>query len=180
MKKLLFLLILIPILGYGQKIKENKIDKFTGQHVIETTQEGLVKRNKWKNQWQQLLISLRYVNGEWVIPSFIELKEIEKYDEDSQLILLLDNNETIILPSLYTGIGSEDCPIGLGGINSNVHGFTTVFPLTNDDIDKLRSHLITDVRISPLGHNYDFEVGTKERDLLQRMIKLIDNNIKNK
>lgn len=179
MKKLLLFLFLFPIMSWGQKIKEDTKDKFTGQHLVSTSQEALIKRNKWKNQWQQVLISLRNIDGNWTMPTFFELNDVEKYDENSQLLLLLNNGKTIILNTLYTGIGNEDCPIGIGGVNTNVHGFSTVFNLSNEDIDKLRNNYITDVRVSPLGHNYDFVVDKKEQELLKRMISLIDNKIAN-
>lgn len=169
------MLMLLPIVAWGQKIKENSVDKFTGQNVVCTTQEALAKRNKWKNQWQQVLVSVRNVNNEWTIPAFIELYEIEKYDENSQLIILLSNGDKVILPSLYTGIGSEDCPIGIGGINSNVHGFSTVFPLSKSDVDLLRENDITDVRVTTLGANHDFAINKKEQGIVKRMIKLIDD-----
>ena len=163
--------------AWGQKIIKNENDKFTGQRIIETSQEALAKRNKWKNQWQQVITSVRYTDGEWTMPVFFELEEIEKYDENSQVIFLLENGKRIILPSLYTGIGAEDCPIGLGGVNSNVHGFSTILPLTNKDVELLRQYMITDVRVSPLGKNYDFVIGKKEGSVIMRMITLIDNAI---
>jgi len=162
----------------AQKIAKDEIDKFTKQRVIETKQEELIKRNKWKNQWQRILISIRNVNGEWVMPAFIELEEIEKYDDESTMTLLLDNGESIILESLYTGIGAEDCPIGIGGVNSHVHGFSTVFNLSETNLNMLRAHEITDIRVSPLGKNYDFVVGDKEKSLISRSIGKIDNLLK--
>lgn len=168
-------MLLPPMLAWGQEIIENDIDKFTEQHVVCTTQEPLAKRNKWKSQWQQVLVSIRKVDNEWVMPTFIELDEIEKYDEHSQLILLLSNGDRIFLPSLYTGIGAEDCPIGIGGVNHHVHGFTTVFPLSEQDVDLLRKNSITDVRVTTLGANHDFAIGKKEQDVVKRMIKLIDD-----
>lgn len=179
MKKLLtVLLIILPIIANGQKIAKNEIDKFTKQHILETDQEALVKRNKWKNQWQRVLVSIRNVDGEWFMPAFIELEEIENYDSNSQVVLLLDNDEPLILQSLFSGIGAEDCPIGIGGVNPHVHGFSTILPLTEVDVNLLRNHAITDVRVSPLGANHDFEVGKKEMDIIQRMIKLIDDKLK--
>ena len=179
MKKLtLAMLLLFPMVTMAQRIEKNEIDKFTKQHVVETSQEELIKRNKWKNRWERVLVALRNVNGEWVLPAFIELGEIEKYDENSTMSWLLDNGEVVILKSFYTGIGSEDCPIGIGGINHNVHGFTTVFNLSDADIEMLRKHTISDVRVSPLGKNYDFVVGKDDSDLIMRMIKVVDNTIK--
>ncbi|MDE6353417.1 MAG: hypothetical protein K2K88_09855 [Muribaculaceae bacterium] len=178
MKKLIAMtLMLLPMLARGQKIIKSEIDKFTGQRIVETSQEAIAKRNKWKNQWQQVLVSVRYTDGEWTMPVFFELEEIEKYDENSQVILLLANGERIILPSLYTGIGAEDCPIGLGGVNSHVHGFSTILPLENKDVELLRQYEITDVRVSPLGKNYDFVIGKKEGSTIMTMINLIDNAV---
>lgn len=169
---------MLPLTMVAQKIGKNEVDKFTKQRVIETKQEELIKRNKWKNQWQRILISFRNVNGEWVMPTFIELDEIEKYDDGSTITLLLDNGDAIILECLYTGIGAEDCTIGIGGINPHVHGFSTVFNLSTDDVDLLKKHNVTDVRVSPLGKNYDFAVGEKEQSLLMRSISKIDDLLK--
>lgn len=180
MKKLIVMMIMfvLPLTMAAQKIAKDDVDKFTKQRVVETKQEELIKRNKWKNQWQRILISIRNVNGTWTMPAFIELEEVEKYDEESSMTLLLDNGETIILESLYTGIGAEDCPIGIGGVNSHVHGFSTVFNLSNSNIDMLKQHVVTDVRISPLGTNYDFVVGEKEQSLIMRSVSKIENLLK--
>lgn len=175
-KLLLILFVITSSFLYGQKIKEDKVDKFTGQKIVCTTQEALAKRNKWKNEWQQVLVSIRRVDNEWVMPTFIELEDIEKYDDDSQMILLLSNGDKITTRSLYTGIGAEDCPIGIGGINSHVHGFSTVFPLTELDLNLLRQNDITDVRITTLGALHDFSIGKKEQTLVKRMIELIDKS----
>lgn len=177
MKKLMLILfVMASSLAYGQKIKENTVDKFTGQKTVCTTQEALAKRNKWKNEWQQVLVSVRKVDNEWAMPAFIELEDIEKYDDDSQMILLLSNGDKITMRTLYTGIGAEDCPIGIGGVNPHVHGFSTVFPMSESDVCLLRQNDISDIRITTLGASHDFPIGKKEQSVVKKMIELIDKS----
>ena len=58
-----------------------------------------------------------------------------------------------------------------------MHGFSTVFPLSDSDINLLRNYNITDIRVTTLGSNHDFAIGKKEQDLVRRMIEIIDNAI---
>lgn len=179
MKKLLFLLILIPILGYGQKIKENKIDKFTGQHIISTSMEVLWKPKPFTREHKIIEFKLRWVNGEWMMPTLISVDEILKYEEGDGLILLLDNGETIILETLYTGVSSPNYEGNLQGAVNMLKTFNTVFQLSPEDIEKLKKYKITDVRISALGTNIDLEIQGKNQELVMKMIDLIEKTISN-
>lgn len=174
MKKLLaMMLMLLPTLAWGQKIAKHEVDKFTKQVVIETSSEKIADYNKWKSLLpdpSEVFVSIRNVDGTWVMPASIRLDEVQKYTEEDGLTLLLENDATIILKTLYTGIGGESV-----GLSNNKHAFNTAFELTDDDVNNLRANKITAVRVNFLGGHKDFECNKSKGEKVMKMIKLVDD-----
>jgi hypothetical protein len=174
MKKLLaIMLMLLPMLAWGQKIARQEVDKFTKQSVIETSSEKIADFNKWKSlipDPSEVVVSIRNVDGAWIMPTSIRLDEIQKYTEEDGITLLLENDATIILKTLYTGIGAESV-----GLSKNRHAFNTAFELTNEEVDNLRTNNIIAVRVSYLGGHKDFECNKSKGEKVKKMIKLIDD-----
>lgn len=176
MKKLIAIIIfLLPIMAMAQKIEKNEIDKFTKQRLVETKMETLAKFNKWKSfkaDNTRLNIGVRFCNGEWLFPALIILDDCEKVIEGNGVLFLLDNGETIISTTAYTGIFESSQEPG-----SHLWMFNTVLYIDQDDVDKLRNYKITDIRISVLGKNYDLPVDEGKQDLINRMINLIESKL---
>lgn len=174
MKKLIVLLLMMfPMVMWGQKIIKNDIDKFTKQVIIETSSEKIADYNKWKSlspDPSEVLVSIRNVNGTWVMPASIRLDEVQKYTEEDGITLLLENDATIVLKTLYTGIGGESV-----GLSSSKHAFNTAFELIDDDVNNLRTNKIIAVRVNFLGGHKDFECNKSKGEKVMKMIKLIDN-----
>ena len=174
MKKLIaMMLVLLPMLAWGQKIARHEVDKFTKQSVIETSSEKIADFNKWKSlitDPSEVVVSIRNVDGAWIMPASIRLDEIQKYTDEDGITLLLENDATIILKTLYTGIGAESV-----GLSNNRHAFNTAFELTNEDVENLRTNNITAVRVSYLGGHKDFECNKSKGEKVKKMIKLIDD-----
>lgn len=174
MKKLIaMMLMLLPMLAWGQKIARHEVDKFTKQSVIETSSEKIADFNKWKSlipDPSEVVVSIRNVDGAWIMPTSIRLDEIQKYTEEDGMTLLLENDATIVLKTLYTGIGAEHV-----GLSNNRHAFNTAFELTNEDVENLRTNNIAAVRVSYLGGHKDFECNKSKGEKVKKMIKLIDD-----
>ena len=174
MKKLIaMMLVLLPMLAWGQKIARHEVDKFTKQCVIETSSEKIADFNKWKSlipDPSEVVVSIRNADGAWIMPASIRLDEIQKYTDEDGITLLLENDATIVLKTLYTGIGAESV-----GLSKNRHAFNTAFELTNEDVDNLRTNNITAVRVSYLGGHKDFECNKSKGEKVKKMIKLIDD-----
>lgn len=174
MKKLIaIMMMMFPILAWGQKIDKHEVDKFTKQCIIETSYEKIADFNKWKSlipDPSEVLVSIRNVDGAWRMPASIRLDEVQKYTEDDGITLLLENDSTMILTTLYTGIGAESV-----GLSNSRHAFDTVFELTDEEIDNLRKYKITAVRVNFLGGHKDFECNKSKGEKVKRMIKLIDD-----
>ena len=133
----------------------------------ETSTETLYSVNFMASGYiYQFEFCIKRVENTYVMPANILLRDIEKYDEDSGVIFLLDNNETISLKTLFTGIGATRF--------ANGYYFSTCFNLSNEVVDKLKNHRITDVRILYMGGHYDREIKKNKQDLVMRMLKLFD------
>ncbi len=176
MKKLITIIILLlPIMATAQKIEKNEIDKFTKQRLVETRMETLAKFNKWKSlkaDNTKLNISARFCNGEWNFPALIILDNCEKVTDQDGVWFLLENGETVISKTAYTGIfESSNIP------GSSLWSFNTVLNINQDDINLLKNYKITDIRITVLGQNYDLPVEEGKQDLIKRMISLIESKL---
>ena len=169
MKKILFSLLLavITVGVNAQKIKYKEVDKFTKQMKAETSTETLYSVNFMASGYiYQFEFCIKKVEDTYAMPANILLRDIEKYDEDSGVVFLLDNNETITLKTMFTGIGATSFAKG--------YYFSTCFNLPNDVVKKLKNHKITDVRILYMGGHYDREIKKNKQDLVMRMLKLFD------
>lgn len=169
------MILLLPIMAMAQKIDKNEIDKFTKQHLVETKMETLAKFNKWKSlkaDNTKLNISVRFCDGEWFFPALIVLDECKKVTEGDGVLFLLDNGETIVSITAYTGIFKSSNEPG-----SHLWTFNTVLYIDQEDINKLKNGKITDIRISVLGQNYDLPVDEGKQDLIGRMITLIESKL---
>lgn len=174
MKKLLVLMMMaLPMMAGAQKIVKNEVDKFTKQSVIETSCEKIADFNKWKKfipDSSEVLVSIRNVDGTWIMPASIRLDEVQKYTEEDGITLLLENEVTIILKTLYTGIGGENA-----GLSINKHAFNTAFELTENDVSNLRTNKITSVRVYFLGGHKDIDCRKSQGEKVMKMIKLVDD-----
>lgn len=171
MKTIRLLLTLIlsmtALSSFAQKIKEKTVDKFTNVETAETSTETLYSVNFMASGYtHQFEFSIRKIGDKYEMPANILLKDIEKYDENSGVVFLLENKETIKLLTSYTGIGASK--FGLG------YYFSTCFTLSDEDVSKLSKYKITDVRILYMGGHYDREIKKNKQDLVIRMLKLFE------
>lgn len=170
MKKniLLIAFCLISTLLYAQKIKKNEIDKFTKSEIIETSSETLYSVNSMGTGWCYMFdFCIRRVNGEYSMPTNILMRDIVKYTENDGVIFLLDNDDTVVLKTNYTGIGAES--FGKG------YWFNTNFSLSKEDVEKLKNHKILSVRINYMDGKYDRDLKGKKKEMVMKCLKLFDN-----
>jgi chromosome segregation and condensation protein ScpB len=128
---------------------------------------------------ENIIESVVFVAGEPVLISDlcfkfdVKPKQIEKaveklnqkYDENSGIVLLLDNGEQLFLETLYTGLGST-----MYGSGSFI--FSTVFELSNEEVEILKVHKITDIRIKYFGGHYDKSLKSNKQVLIMKMLNL--------
>lgn len=171
MKRILLVAMLLTFALSGifaQKIKTKEIDKFTKSEIIETSLETLFQVNYGSGWTHRFNITLRRVNGSFVMPTYILLPDMVKYTEGDGVILLLDNGETLFLETLYTGISSRNS-------TNTGYGFSTVFELSQEEIELLKHNKVTDIRVRYFGGSYDKEIKNKKQTLIIDMLRLFDN-----
>lgn len=152
---------------FAQKIKKNEVDKFTKEQTIETSIESLYSVNFLASGFiYKFDFQIRKVGDVYSMPANILLKEIEKYDENSGVTFLLDNDDTVELTTNFTGVGATKY--------GNGYFFETSFTLSSDDVKKLKEHKITNVRIRYLGGHYDRELKSKKQELVMKCLQLVD------
>lgn len=171
MKAKLLLMMTFLFLGmgvsFGQKIKKKEIDKFTKSEIIETSTETLYTVHFMASGWiYRFEFQLRRVNGEYSMPANILMQDMVKYTEDDGVTFLLDNDETVFLKTSYTGIGADRLSEG--------YNFSTSFLLSKDDVEKLKTHKITNVRVSYMGGHYDREIKKNKQGLVKDMLNLFE------
>ena len=143
------------------------MDKFTKSEIIETSSETLYSRNPmFMGITNSFDFIIRRCNGAYVLAADILMHEIVKYEENHGVTFLLDNGEVVALTTNYTGIG--------GNRNGSGYNFSTSFSMTDVDVQNLKQHKITDVRITYLGGSYDHKLKEKKQDLIQRMLDLFN------
>lgn len=178
MKKLIaIMMMLLPMLAWGQKIVKNGTDPFTNQIAIETSMEGLLNRNKFKNQWNEVKVALRYDNGTWSVPASILMDKTQYFNPDCLLVLRLSNGRVITLNANSSGeaMNSERGALG-AATQTRVAPFQTVYlGLTDDDIEALQEYPITNMRITSEMTKFDYEIKGKSSEVFKRMIKLVDD-----
>lgn len=181
MKHLLIIfMIFVPFIVSAQKIKSNGIDPFTNKIAIETSQEGLLNRNKFKNQWNEVKVSLRYEDGVWSLPASVLMDKTQHFNPDCKLILRLDNGRVVTLNATTTGeaMNSERGALGVATQIRVAPFETTYVGLTDEDIEDMRQYPVTNMRVTSEMTNFDYEIKGKSSDLLIRMIELIDKALK--
>ena len=169
MKKLLFIFFacFLVSVSYAQKIMKNEVDKFTKTKIVETSKESLYSENYMGSGWiYKFEFCIRKAGDSYVMPAKILLKDIEKYDENSGVTFLLDNDDIVELKTNFTGVGATN--FGKG------HFFETSFNINDIDVQKLKEHKITDVRVSYLGGHYDRELKGKKQELVMKCLQLVD------
>lgn len=170
MKKFFWLMLLVVFVGTvnAQKIIVNEIDKFTKEEVIQTSFKDLYTRYLLGMQVSDSFsCSLKKSGDTYVMFAKIMTRGIVKYDEDSGIIFLLANGESVRLKTSYTGIASTRIASG--------YLFETAFILTESDVEKLRSNNVVATRLIYMGEYFDRDLKSEKQKVIAKMFKLIED-----
>lgn len=161
----LLALMMFPLVLSAQKLITNEVDKFTNKLTQETNYETLFRVNRMASGYShQFNFSLKRSEDNFTMFASILLPDIVKYDESSKVYFLLENRETVILNSNYTGISGEKY--------ANGYLFETSFSISHEDLQKFKNFKVTDIRIEYMDGYYDKEINDKKQTLIQQMLML--------
>jgi len=175
MTKLILVLTILPYLCFGQKIEENKYDKFDSAIKIKTTTEYLSsKKNDEQGELRTFVSSNILLSPKY--------KDIQKKDAAIFLVFkslgvtsLNDDSKTKIIFSdgstgeyKYEGrtqiIGSEDVAI-------------MYFIVDLNSSDKIITQNIQSIRISLSDENRDFDLPINKQDIIKNCLSLVKSEL---
>ncbi|MDE5726628.1 MAG: hypothetical protein K2H94_00705 [Duncaniella sp.] len=162
LKAITALLFCIYGICFAQKIEKNEIDRFTKNTIIETSSVKLLNVFGFFRP-HVFNCCLRKVNDLYVLPTYIMFdNESVKITEDDGVYFLLDNDESVFLPTGYTGITDRR------------NSFDTVYEISLENAEILKNHPITAIRITYMGGYYEHDVAPKNKSKLIKMFSLIE------
>ncbi len=170
MRKLLLIFAIICGNGstYSQKIVRCEIDKFTKKQIIETSGVRLYTQYRMGLGFTNVFeCGLRKVNDIFSMPAKILTPKIEKYAEKDGVTFLLENDETVFLPTNHIGVSGDKWNQG--------YWYNTSLSITPKQADLLRKYKVTTIRVSYLRGHYDHDVIDDNQDKIIKMFRLIDS-----
>lgn len=166
MKRFILFLAILNICGsaYSQKIVKNEKDSFTGSHVIETSYVTIS---------DGLSCSVRSVNGIRVLlVSFNGGDEIYTMERDAQFMFKLQNDSIITLINQEDAVG-EYRSLNVGSTHISHFLLKTKYDLSEEKINELQTHKITNVRFYTTAGYIERKVSEKNAKKLLKLFNLI-------
>jgi hypothetical protein len=160
----------------SQKTGEDNIDKFTNSRVIMSNSETLYGSfNYFTGTDYAFKFNIKRTNDLYCLLARIySFGSIWGYDDNSSVILLLEDKETVSLVSNISGLG------GNWDEFNKAYYFDISFILLPEDIVRLKNHNITNVHIQYMDGFYDKTIKNKKQSLIRNMLTLIDHEYQNK
>ncbi len=173
-KRILFIAMTFSLIVTGQKIKVNEVDKFTKQHVIETSFEKIVSDNNlmgstggrlMKNIWVGIkqVGDKNYLRIKWCSNQVLAL------GEGAHIILLdKDGNTYKFENTTFTVAGLGEGTVGFAG--SAIYGLNIYF---TGDLSALINKEITDMRIHTTEGYIDFAVSKNKTGIFGELYNIV-------
>jgi hypothetical protein len=169
-KTLLILIILVNITlrSIAQKLEENKKDDFTNDSI---------KHTSWETFCSSFTINSHFrmsqINNQKTFDVKIMLDKMFFIDEDAKMMLKLASGEVVTLQNLKAAKTCSGCgAIGFRG--SEAPGIEVVYPMTKEDVEKLKANKVVKVRIyTSLGY-LEEDVKDKNSEKIGKSLTLLD------
>jgi hypothetical protein len=172
MRKLLLVLLMCPVLGFGQSIKSNKIDKFTKERKIETSFEkittghfGGILKNVWvaiNTEGEKVFLNVKWNTG-----------AIVGVSEGAKLTFLSKSDKQFEFINRYREVSSKGAGT-VGFVGAVDYGVNLYF---DGDVFSLGGEELTDFRIETSDGYVDFKINKNNSSRISRLIKAIDKEL---
>jgi hypothetical protein len=165
MKKIVFILLIIPTLSYSQKIAQDEIDKFTKSHVIKTSEVTLKAGLNtgfgvyFRSDDSTIFVVFDgYGKGASVI------------GKDDKIILLFENDSTLTETS--TGIQDySTVETSLGQMKKYHHQYN----FTKEDLQLVKSFKLKAIRIYEVDAYENIDIPTGKQDQMKKLAQVFYN-----
>lgn len=181
MKRILFLLAAVCFVGVAsaQKIKENKIDKFSKAHIINTSYEKVVSDKSvlgsaggrlMKNVW----VAFKGIDGTPFLCVKWCANEILSVQQGAELILIDGEGETHTFKNIKSTVsGKGEGTVGAYG--SALYGLSLFY---TGDFSVFADKKFTDMRLNTTEGYIDFTISDKKQDMFSKLYVLFDAEMK--
>lgn len=162
-KTFLYIILLVGISAYSQKIEVNKKDDMTNNNIIKTSMEKLTSNMvpKW------IKVGVDKINDKYLLSTTICMGgQFFIVSEGGEIILKLTNDSLVTLKSIERATAHD----GIGGKQAEVRYLIPI-----DKLDLLRKNGVKKVRPYAFDGYVDIEVQEKKYNIIQKEIELIDN-----
>lgn len=169
MKKFILVILILSSSVYSQKISEDKVDDFTKEKITRTDWEKISSSSSL-----YLNVRINKINDKYFLELKFFPKGVSSIDTNDDMSFMLKNNEIINLKSVKYEIANYgDGSIGLAG--SKALGFDIHCELSDDDIQKFKSNLVTKIRLNKSEGYAEDDIKEKNALKLKEMFSLIHN-----
>jgi hypothetical protein len=145
----LFLLSFLGFLSFsqlfGQKLKQDEVDKFTKKSIKATSWENLIGGGGMSSLFTNFRIRKIDENVYFELKMMLNGKIYSIYEND-KIIFLLDNDSTITLYNIESSVACKGCG-ATGFVGSDGYGTHTRYLLSDIDIDSFKKNKIAGIRI---------------------------------
>jgi hypothetical protein len=171
------LMAISPAIAFSQKLNKPTIDKFTNDTISSTTQEKIASSEKSTSTVAEILFaSLSRVNDRYYLYAYINATK-EDHDlftmmTENNMILKLSDNTLIRLPVAKNTFSKIET-IKRGFVERTYIVANVPYIISKENLEKLLSGSVTNIRVETGGTNIDFEINPKDRDVFKKMFALI-------
>lgn len=156
MKKMLLVLMMMPISIYAQRIERDEVDKYTKAHIKETSWFILKMRFA-----SQLSCRLKKINDNYRVELSVSYPAAFNVSEGNHIIMLFDDEVTIKLNCVRGGVGHYVYSKYASYWNEKL-----LYEISQSDMKLLTTKSLIGVRIE-LGGEYDEFEGIKEKNQIK-------------
>ena len=169
MKKLLFILLLIPLISFSQKILKYEIDEFTNKTIKHTSWEKLA----WNSKINALVRGRKIDENYYLEFKMILDNNIYSIDKGEVLLFKFSDDEILKLKNLQYELSSiGDGSVGRSG--SGLFGINFTCGIKKADIEKLKNKQIFKLRIYTSKGYVDESIKNKRSIKFMKLISLLE------
>jgi hypothetical protein len=174
MRKVLFLLLFsIPMssICFGQKLKENKVDEFTGRVIKRTSLEYIVNEQPIFGNPFILGVQVERIDDLVVLKVELQLSSVFSIRKDQNLMLKLEEDKMVTLKNNEYVISDRYGDRQIAHINY-------VIGYINEDSETLnliKNYKAAKLRIYTSDGYIDKEIKEKNQDIIKKCVELVES-----
>lgn len=167
MKRLLFCLLILPVVCVSQELTINKTDEFTKAKILRTSWEPLTRKQAF-----YCFVQAGKLDNDHLLAFKINLRRVFSIHEGDAIFLKLANDSIVTLRSTKSKISCRGCA-EVGLTTAYMDGIELSIPIAPDTYELLTSSPLVKIRINTTGGYIEEEIKEKAGQLIIKELKLV-------